>query len=466
MPSDAPASPSPSVRRGLILFIVTLAAFLNPFTASSIDLALPTIAAEFSIDAVILPWIPSAYLLSLIVLLLPAGRWGDCLGRGRVFAAGITIYTAATALILFTPNALYLLSCRFLQGVGSAMVFSTNVAIIADLYPPGERGRALGINVTAVYAGLSMGPFLGGILTEFFGWRSIFLVSLAIGALVLLSLRWFPPILNECTLSRFDIPGAIFTALTLSCFFLGLSMMTDRRGVFFLLLTAIFALFLLRFERTAPDALIPLSLFRENAMFTYSNLAALINYAATFAVALMMSRYLQYIHGLSPAAAGSILLIQPFIQVVCSPIAGRLSDRYPPTIIASIGLLVSSVSLFFLGRLTADSPVMAIIPLLANLGLGLALFSAPNTNAVMSSVERRHYGLAAAMVATMRSLGMIVSMGVVMVAFSLFIGATEITPAVYPSFLQSMQAIFSMFFILTLIGAVVSWRRVMITAKE
>jgi MFS family permease len=452
--------PEPDNRtRTITLVILTMAAFLNPFTGSSIDLALPLIAQEFSVDAVTLSWVPSAYLLSVVMFMLVAGRLGDCYGRVTVFRTGVVIYTVATGLIVFIPSIFVLLILRFIQGIGSAMVFSTITAIIADLYPPGERGRALGINVTVVYLGLSMGPFLGGVLTQYFGWRSIFAVTLIIAGIVMATFHRIPASLNQACRGGLDLPGAVLTSGILLVLFLGLSQVPTPEAFLFLAAAAILVPLLYRVESTTPAPLIPMDLIRKNRMFTYSNLAALINYAATFAVALMMSLYLQYIRGLSPAAAGSILFLQPVMQVICSPVAGRLSDRIEPAVLASAGMMVSAVSLLGFSLLTPETPMGVIMALLVLLGTGLAFFSAPNTNAVMSSVEKSDYGIASAMVSTMRTMGMTLSMGVVMVAFAVFLGENPIEPSLYPEFLSALHLIFGIFLVLSLSGAALSWRR-------
>lgn len=431
--------------RTLTLVILTLAAFLNPFTGSSIDLALPVIAAEFSVDAVTLSWVPSAYLLSLLIFLLPAGRLGDCYGRVTVFRTGVVIYTAATALIVFIPSIIALLLLRFLQGIGSAMVFSTITAIIAEMYPPGERGRALGINVTAVYAGLSLGPFLGGVLTQYFGWRSIFTVTLIMAGFVMATFRRIPASLNNACRGGLDLPGAAISSGFLLMVFFGLSRVPSPQAFLFLAAATLLVPVLLRVEQRAPAPLIPLGLLRENRIFTYSNAAALINYAATFAVALLMSLYLQYIRGYAPAAAGSILFIQPLVQVICSPVAGRLSDRIEPAILASAGMVISAVSLLGFSLLTPNIPISLIGFLLALLGTGLALFSSPNTNAVMSSVDARRYGVASAILGTMRLIGQMLSMGIVMSAFATKMGKVPIGSGNSLLFLGSVKATFLIF---------------------
>ena len=451
--------PLPAIARSTragILLVVTIGTFLNPFAGSSINLALPLIGTEFAIDAIMLSWIPTAYLLSAAIFLLPAGMLGDILGRGRVFAMGTLVYTVASLLAIFTPTAPFLLGCRFLQGIGGAMVFATAVAIIAELYPSGERGRAIGINVMAVYGGMTLGPFLGGILTQFFGWRSIFVVTVLLGCVVLLYVSRFPPILNEKRRERFDVAGALLSALVLISLLAGISRIPSREGIALLLLCLLLLVLFYVVEERSPYPLFPIPLILKNRMFFVSNLVALINYSATFAVMFLLSLYLQVVRGMAPAAAGSLLLVQPFIQMIVAPLAGRFSDRTDPSALASLGLCISAVGLIGLALLGTGTPYPWIVLLLILLGIGLGLFSTPNTMVVMGSVERQHYGLASSLLATMRNTGMMLSMGMVMVFFALLLGSTVITPAVSGAFITSMHLIFIVFSALTLIGALLS----------
>ena len=442
--------------RGVILIIVTIGTFLNPFTGSSINLALPLIGEEFAIDAIMLSWIPAAYLLSTAMFLLPAGMLGDIIGRARVFSTGTLVYTTASLLAFFSPNAPSLLACRFLQGIGGAMLYATAVAIIAELYPPGERGRAVGINVMAVYGGMTLGPFIGGILTQFFGWRSIFFITVILGCVVLFYVRKFPSFLNEKRRDTFDYHGAALSAVALVFFFTGVSGIPSPAAFCLILLSGgVFVLFY-HVETKKSSPLFPITLLASNRTFSFSNLAALINYSATFAVTFLMSLYLQVVRGMSPAAAGSILLIQPFIQMIIAPVAGRLSDKTDPSKLASFGLLISSSGLLGLALLGSSTPLSWVVLSLVLLGCGLGLFSTPNTTIIMGSVEREHYGLASSLLATMRNTGMMLSMGIVMIIFALLLGSSAITPEVSDGFLASMHLIFLVFFILTILGAVIS----------
>ncbi len=333
------------------------------------------------------------------------------------------------------------------------------MALITHLYPAGERGYAIGLNITAVYAALSLGPFLGGILTQFFGWRSIFVVTALIAAPVLFSADKFPAFLNDRHREDFDIPGLVLSSALILCLFLGLAKATTPTGLALLAAALLLGVAFYRVERRHPSPLLPVSLLASNRVFASSNLAALINYSATYAVGFLLSLYLQYIRGYEPAAAGTLLLVQPVIQIFVAPVAGRLADRIRPGLIAAGGLALSAACLFGLAALSETTPVAAIIVILAVLGVGVGLFSSPNTTAVMGSVGKRYYGSASAMVAMMRSLGMMMSMGLVLVVFAVIMGSTVVTPAIFPEFLASMNLIFLVFAVLSILGVFLSLRK-------
>ena len=448
-----------SYSRKFILILITLATFLNPFTGTAINLALPSIGGEFSADAATLAWVSSAYLLASVIFLLPAGRLGDSRGKVTVFMVGIVVYTAGAVLTIFTPTIGMLLVFRFLQGIGGALIYANSVALITHLYPPGERGYAIGLNTTAVYAGLSLGPFLGGALTQFFGWRSIFIVTALLAVPVLVYAKKFPAFLNEWHQEHFDIAGLVISSTLILCLFLGLAKATTPAGVVLLAAALVLGVAFYLVERRQPCPLLPVSLLSSNRVFAASNVAALINYSATYAVGFLLSLYLQYIRGYEPVAAGTLLLVQPVIQVFIAPVAGRLADRMQPGHVASVGMALSAVGLFGLSMLGETTSVGVILALLVLLGVGVGLFSSPNTTAIMGCVEKRFYGSASAMTAMMRSLGMMLSMGAVLVVFAVIMGSTAVTPAIFPEFLTSVHLIFLAFGILSTFGVFLSLRR-------
>lgn len=445
--------------RRFILILITAVTFLNPFTGSAINLALPAIGAEFTADAAMLAWVASAYLLSSVIFLLPAGRLGDTRGRVTVFLLGVVVFTAGSILTIFTPTFELLLAFRFLQGIGGAMIYANSVALITHLYPPGERGTAIGLNVTATYAGLSLGPFLGGALTQFFGWRSIFVLTMLIAIPSLLYAGKYPAFLNERRDERFDIPGTVISSVLILCLFLGLAWVTTPAGVALLVAAVLLGVILIRVEQQQPCPILPVPLLASNRVFAASNGAALINYSATYAVGFLLSLYLQYVRGYEPVAAGTLLLVQPVIMAFVAPISGRLADRIQPGNVASVGMALSGAALFGFFFLSPTTPVAAIVALLVLLGVGVGLFSSPNTTAIMGSVTRRDYGCASAMTAMMRSLGMMLSMGAVLVVFAVVMGSTVVTPATFPDFLLSLRLIFLALAVLSVFGVVLSLRR-------
>lgn len=434
-----------SLKRSALL-IALLSSFLTPFMVSSINVALPAIGREFDMTAVSMSWVPTSYLLSAAIFLVPFGRLADIHGRKKLFTWGIGIFTGSSLLLAFAPSAPVLLLLRVVQGVGSAMIFGTSMAIVASVFPPGERGRVLGITVGAVYLGLSCGPFLGGVLTGQFGWRTIFLVNVPVGIIVLyLAAARVKGEWAEARGERFDFTGSIIYGFTLAALMYGLSLLPAFSGSV-LIVAGLFGLAaFIGWELKTASPLINMTLFTNNTAFALSNLAALVNYSATFAVTFLMSLYLQYIKGFPPQHAGLILIAQPVIMALFSPAAGKLSDKIEPRIVASLGMCFAAIGLFLFTFVNNDTHLGFIIVGLALLGFGFALFSSPNTNAVMSSIEKRFYGVGSATLGTMRLTGQMLSMGIAMVIFALHIGSARITPDNYALFLTAMRRAFIVF---------------------
>jgi EmrB/QacA subfamily drug resistance transporter len=444
----------------VILVIATMTSFLTPFMGSSINIALPSIGAEFSMDAVSLSWIVSSYLLSAAVFLVPMGRIADIYGRKRVLTWGIIAFTFFSLLIAISNSVPVLIILRVLQGIGSAMIFGTGVAILTSAFPVRERGRALGINVASVYLGLSLGPSLGGILTEYFGWRSIFWVNVPLGLIVIFMIVWkLKDEWADAKGEKFDLVGSLIYGISLTTMMYGLSVLPDLSAIGYLVAGFFGLLVFLKWEMTTASPVFNVNLFSHNPVFTFSNLSALINYSATFAIAFLLSLYLQYTQGMSAQNAGLILIAQPAVMAVVSPVAGRLSDRIDSRILASIGMALTSAGLVYFTFLDAHTSTGFIIFGLVIVGLGLGFFSSPNTNAIMGSVERKFYGVSSATMGTMRLVGNMLSMGIVTLLFAVYIGRVEITAEYYALFLKSMKAAFIIFAALCFLGVFASLAR-------
>lgn len=451
------------------LIVATMAGFLTPFMGSAVNIALPTIANEYGMDAVLLSWVATAYLLAAAIFLVSIGRIADIYGRKKVFGIGIFIYTLSAILSALSPSGEWLVAFRFIEGFGASMIFGTGVAILTSVFPPGERGKALGINVAAVYFGLSVGPFLGGFLTQQFGWRSVFLSNVPLGAITLIFIFWKfkGKEWAEAEGEKFDYTGSILWSVMLIAIMYGLSLLPAMMGAWLILAGFLGLTLFIFWELKVEHPILDVTLFRTNRVFTFSNMAALINYSATFAVGFLLSLYLQYIKNFSPLNAGMILLAQPVMQAIFSPFAGKLSDRIEPRIVASSGMTLIVVGLSIFAFILSETTALEfIIASLCLLGLGFALFSSPNTNAIMSSVEKKCYGVASGMVGTMRLIGQLLSMATAMLLFNLFIGRVQITPDNYPLFLMSVQVAFIIFVILCIVGVFASLVRGKLREEE
>lgn len=448
-----------AIRRSTLV-VATTGSFITPFMGSSVNIALPAIEKSFNIDAVILSWIATAYLLAAGASLIPMGRLADIYGRKKILALGFCFFSAGSLLSALAPTAYLLIFFRAVQGIGSGMIFGTGMAMLTSVFPPQERGKVLGIAISAVYLGLSSGPFFGGVFTQHWGWRSLF------GFNFLLS---FIPLLLICIKLKgewadakgenFDLIGAVIYSLSLIAVIYGFSLLPKYMG-FGLLAIGIAGLIAFTVRQTKiKDPLFEVNLFLGNRVFALSNLAALIHYSATFALNFLLSLYLQYIKGLNAQTAGFILISQPMVMALFSPLAGRMSDKIEPRIIASTGMSITCISILLLAFIQPATWIACIIFYLIVLGFGYALFSSPNMNAIMSSVGKRYLGLASGSAATMRVLGQMFSMGIATLVIAIIMGRAPITEAIFPKLLLSIRVILIAFSLLCVIGIFASFSR-------
>jgi EmrB/QacA subfamily drug resistance transporter len=453
--------------RRVVLLATTIASFIFPFMAATVIIALPSLGKDLSVGTVTLNWVATAYLLCSAALVVPFGRIADIYGRKKIFTWGIGIFALSSLLCGLADSATMLIAWRVLQGIGGAMLAGTSVALLTTVFPANERGKVLGIIVAAAYLGLSLGPILGGILTQHLGWRSIFFAGALLGLLALGVVLWklrgeWAGAKNE----RFDFAGSVIYVLGLVALVCGFTLLEESSGMWLgvgMIVGGVVGLgAFVRLEMRTRSPVLDISLFRNSRAFTFSNLAALINYGATYGITLLMSFYLQYrpLNPLDAQHAGLILVAMPAVQAVFSPLAGRLSDRIEPRLIASAGMVLNTVGLTLFIFLNQETSLKLIIGNLVLMGFGYALFVSPNTNAVMSSAPKSAYGVASAALATMRQVGMVLSMAVAMLMFSLYnIADVQITPEYYPLFQQSMQTAFVIFAILCFAGIFASLAR-------
>ena len=435
------------------LFVATITSFTGPFVISSVNVALPAIQKEFNADAIQLSWIATSLLLAVAVTLVPAGRIADIHGRKKIFSGGLFLYTLASLVAAFANSIEMLIFCRVFQGIGSAMFLTTGMAIITSIFPPRKRGKAIGIYVSAVYIGLSMGPFAGGILTQNIGWRSLFIVVVPLGALsILITLKYLKGEWADARGEPLDIVGSFLYGIAILAWVYGASLLPSGTALYLMTAGALCMAIFVWHELRVRYPVVEVRLFSRNKLFTFSSLAAMIHYAATFAITFLISLYLQYIKGLSPQAAGMIIVAQPVMMATFSPLAGKWSDKIEPRKIASFGMGLTALGLFLLAWIGKDTGLIYITATLLILGFGFAMFSSPNMNAIMSSVEKRYLGIASGTVATMRLIGQMISMAITMVMFAVVIGHVEIAPENYYQFIRCVNLSFSIFVLLCIVG--------------
>jgi EmrB/QacA subfamily drug resistance transporter len=448
----------PAERAALI--VASLASFLTPFMGAATNVALPAIGREFNANPIQLTWVSASYLLAAAACLLPFGRLADLRGRKRVFAWGLVAYMVTSWFCAEAGSIRQLIGARVLQGAGGALIFGTNVAILTSVFPPAQRGTVLGLNVAAVYVGLSLGPFLGGVLVDYSGWRSIFGLNVVLSAVALVVTLWkLEGEWAEAKHESFDAAGSLLYAVALTAAMYGLSRLQEATGIAAIVLGVILLAAFVRRERSAGSPMLDIAFLSRNRAFAMGSLAALINYAATFAVGFLLSLYLQYVRGFSAQDTGTILVSQPVVMAVVSPFAGRLSDRSESRVVASVGMALVAAGLFLLTGVTDRTPVAFIILALVVLGAGFGLFSSPNTNAVMGSVDRGFYGVASALLATMRLTGQMLSMAVAMLTLAAFTGRAPLSEVHHAGLDAGLRAAFLIFGVFCTAGVFASLAR-------
>ncbi|MEI6696372.1 MAG: MFS transporter [Bacteroidota bacterium] len=450
----------PSYNKNVLLFLVMLTSFVNPFLGAAVNIALPKIALSFNMDAITMSWVSMTFLLSSAVFLVPMGKIADIVGRKRIFILGNIIITVGSVICALSTSTFILLFARLIQGIGAAMVFGTGMALITSAFPPHKRGRAIGIIVSSVYLGLSIAPLLGGILTQYLGWRSIFYITVPIGIFIIITTKitltaeW-----AEAKAEKFDYEGSAIYMIFMSMLMVGFTKLPDPIAIIFTFIGFLGMIWFVKVELRTQFPILNIQLFKNNKVFAYSNIAALINYAATFAITFLLSLYLQYVKGFTPRDAGMLLVTQPLVMTVFASFSGRMSDRYNARVLSSIGMAIIVMGLFLLSFISCSTSNSYLIISLIILGMGFGLFSSPNTNSIMSSVEKKYLGIASATVSTMRLTGQMISMGIATLIMHLFIGESNIIPSNQLQFVHSIQYAFILFAFLCILGVFASLAR-------
>ncbi len=394
-----------------VLATLAVGTFMAPLDGSVVNIVLPQISGYFHSDLASVEWVIMSYLVVISSLLLIYGRLGDMIGHKTVYVTGFVVFTLASALCGAAPTLLALIAFRVLQALGAGMMMAIGPAIIAATFPPNERGKALGLIGSTVASALAFGPTIGGVLSDYFGWRSVFYINLPIGLVAITATSLIIRKSVETKRQRFDFAGAgaiFFGQLALLLAFShGQSWGWGSPTVVRLFCAA--ALLIAGFifvEKRVPDPMVDLTLF-NNKLFSMANLTALLNFMAQFSVVFLMPFYFEKVRHLDPSSAGVLLSASPLVILFVAPVSGYLSDRIGSRLLSSLGMGMIAMSLFLLSRLGVDTSLTQITLFLILMGLGVGLFQSPNNNAIMSSVPRHRLGIASGMLASMRNIGMV-----------------------------------------------------------
>lgn len=442
-PASTPAEAADRAGQRAALVTVVVSSFALPLMLSAVNVALPSVARALRMDAVTLSWVQLVFLTASAATVLAFGRLADLVGRKRVYTLGTVALMVTSVLAACAGDARLLLVARGLQGASAAMIYATQIALLSSVYPPQQRGQAIGLLVSSVYFGLTCGPLIGGWLIEQFSWRAAFVAHLPLTLAVLVF--GIPRLHGEWKAEhpgRFDITGALLYAGAIVSLMWGGASLPGTLALFGVALGIAGLAGFYFHQKAHPDPLFDVRLFGSNRVFALSSLASLLMYATTYSILVLVSLHLQFLRGLKPAEAGLVMLAQPLMSAVLSPLAGRLSDRIEPRVIASAGIAATGIGLVLLAMLTPTSPLSRVVACLALTGIGFSLFSSPNANAIMSGIDKRLYGVAGGVVATMRVLGQLASMGLVTMAFALTMGRVEIVPASYPALARALDLSF------------------------
>jgi EmrB/QacA subfamily drug resistance transporter len=351
---------------------------MNHLDGSVVNTVLPVVSRAFGSGVATIEWVITIYLLVVSGLLLSFGRLGDLRGHKPVYCCGFLVFVLGSASCGLARTVTALIAFRALQALGAAMLFANSPAILTQNFPAEQRGRALGLQATMTYLGLTVGPSLGGWLTDQFGWRAVFYINIPVGLLALsLSLRFIPRDSPTDHAERFDLAGALTFLCGLTALLLGLNKghvwgWTSSGILGLMALAGISLSAFLAIERHVPNPMLDLSLFR-NRLFSAAAASAILNYICVYSIVFLLPFYLIRGRGLSPAQAGLLLTTQPLVMAVAAPLSGAMSDRIGSRLPTMLGMGLLATGLYLLSRLGPQSPLPEVTLSLSVIGLGTGI---------------------------------------------------------------------------------------------
>jgi EmrB/QacA subfamily drug resistance transporter len=419
------------MNKWILLVLSAAATFMTTLDGSIVNIGLPSIARTFHVGiSGATEWIIIGYLVVIAAVLLTFGRLADMIGRKPIFLTGLVVFILGSALSGLAPSLLLLILARLFQGIGGALIFSVNVAMITSSFPSNERGLALGLNAVVVSLGVAAGPTIGGFITQYLSWRWIFYVNVPICLLLLLASLYFyrEQYPQREQHERFDPIGAIVLAIGLAALTLGLSFGQEWGWLFAGTLTALGTSLLMLVvgvyvESHVEHPILNLGLV-TNRVFAFANISFVLCMMALFAPGFLLPFYLEQLRGFSTVQTGMMLTPLPLMLAIVAPLSGSLADRLGSRWLAPVGLALTCLGLFLLSQIDAQSAPWEIIWRLAVTGIGQGLFMSPNTRTMMGAAPRNAQGEASGLLATGRVIGQSMSVALIGTVFAALGGAT------------------------------------------
>lgn len=446
-------------RRHLLAFTVS-GAFITPLMSTMLNLALLFIGSEFSVSSHDLGYVNTLFLLGSVIAMVPAARLASIYGMRKVFFAGLVMTGVTTALAMVSPNFPFFIAMRFAIGFGSAMMGVTAIAMLTYVFPLERRGWAIGVNTTAVYIGLSLGPTIGGLVSDAVGWRVCFLIVLALVAIAFVFLLNFRKEVTPTPEETMDWKGSVLWGMSVFILMFGaINVISSLATALIILGTGLFAV-TIWYLRRSESPVLNLHLFCIKT-FSRSSVAAFMNYGASYSVAFFMALYLQSIGSLTASEAGLLMLLQPAVQVLLTIRMGALSDRMADKrILPTLGMIIVSFGVAMFLFLGTEFSLPYVVAMLLLIGVGMGVFSSPNTSVILSSVPGKYRGEASGVVSVVRQTGMMVSMSIAMASISVVMGSTDnLAPDTYVAFVDTIRFAFSVCFCMCVVGIICSWFR-------
>lgn len=438
-----------------IIIVSIISSFAVAFTSNAVSVALPVIAHDLNISNIMQNWIVSIYLLIIAAASVPFGKICVKYGLKLTYEIGLIVYMIGAILSGMAPDISVLIISRIIQALGSAILFVNGMALITAQLPENKRGQSIGFTVTGVYIGLALAPTISGILSQNVSWRSVFYVTIP---LTLISLFLLMRIKKEWKMEEekpIDIRGSLLYVVGIILLMYGFTRINESVGIILFILGILVLAEFIKYELKIKNPIYEIRLFK-NKIYTASNIASLISYFATFVVTYILNYHFQYIHGLDPQTSGIVLVVTPVIMAIIAPISGRLSDKYPPQIITAIGMGLVTIALFILTFLDKTTPFALVLLAMILQGVGFGFFSSPNSNIIMSSVDKDDVGTASASLSTVRTIGQSFSLGLLTVVFAFIMGNVPIIPSNYYLLIQSSQMTMAIATFLCLIAVFLS----------